>query len=431
MALAPAPALAAGQGLNMYRLYNPNSGEHFYTSNLGEARNVFGAGWRWEGVGWVAPSSGDNVYRLYNRFAGDHHYTLSTHERDVLVSKGWTYEGVGWKSGGGVSVLRQYNPNAVAGTHNFTTSTGEDSALGAAGWRREGKAWQALSTRALAIQGFWAVSSGWGSLERYWVASDAQIARDRIVSTSEGAGYTALALGDGRILRGAMDAGDWRVWLADNDGRLATGSGWRVTGDYDGGRMRRYWLESRGAYAVARAGIFDVGGALYHADGDTGYVLCGCLHEHDGSWWTSDADGVMHWQCGISNEGSDLGRAVADACRRVDSPGYGWCAAWVTNVYGEAGAGYFGGNACDMYDNWCWSNNICDLRVGMLVSVRTHSRTEAGSKWGHVGIYVGNGQVMDNVGDIRTISMVDWFNYYQPAATSGDGVRWGYAGNAA
>jgi len=40
---APAPALAAGTS-TMYRLYNPNSGEHFYTANSSERDNVVRAG---------------------------------------------------------------------------------------------------------------------------------------------------------------------------------------------------------------------------------------------------------------------------------------------------------------------------------------------------------------------------------------------------
>ena len=62
---------------DMYRLYNPNSGEHFYTANTTERDNVKKAGWKYEGIGWYAPTSGDPVYRLYNPNAGDHHYSAT------------------------------------------------------------------------------------------------------------------------------------------------------------------------------------------------------------------------------------------------------------------------------------------------------------------------------------------------------------------
>lgn len=143
------PAYADGSSANMYRLYNPNSGEHFYTSSQDEAMDVASAGWDAEGIGWVAPrTSSAPVYRLYNPNAGDHHYTLSAEERDGLVKLGWNYEGVGWYSdtANSIAVYRQYNPNAIAGAHNFTTSAEEDVQLGAAGWKREGVAWYALGT---------------------------------------------------------------------------------------------------------------------------------------------------------------------------------------------------------------------------------------------------------------------------------------------
>ncbi len=137
---------ADGQ-VDMYRMYNPNSGEHFYTAEMSERKNLVVLGWRYEGVGWIAPASSSvPVYRLYNPNAGDHHYTLDAAERDNLVSLGWNYEGIGWYSDSSmtVRVFREYNPNAVAGAHNFTTSSDEDAYLGSVGWSCEGTAWYAL-----------------------------------------------------------------------------------------------------------------------------------------------------------------------------------------------------------------------------------------------------------------------------------------------
>jgi cell wall-associated NlpC family hydrolase len=129
---------------DMYRLYNPNSGEHFYTASLTERNYLVNVGWRAEGIGWTAPSKNElMIYRLYNPNAGDHHYTLSSVERDHLVSVGWRYEGVGWYSDASktMAVYRAYNPNAVAGAHNFTTSKAEQDYLISVGWRDEGIAW--------------------------------------------------------------------------------------------------------------------------------------------------------------------------------------------------------------------------------------------------------------------------------------------------
>ena len=147
-ALFPVTALAAGTR-DMYRMYNPNSGEHFYTAEAAERNSLAAAGWKYEGVGWVAPESSDvPVYRLYS--GTDHHYTASAEERDQLVAAGWKYEGVGWYSGGDVPVYRQFNPNVNpaaptnnSGSHNYTTSAAENDQLVAAGWRAEGVGWYA------------------------------------------------------------------------------------------------------------------------------------------------------------------------------------------------------------------------------------------------------------------------------------------------
>lgn len=42
----------------MYRMYNPNSGEHFYTASLKERKTLSGIGWRYEGIGWYAIAQG-------------------------------------------------------------------------------------------------------------------------------------------------------------------------------------------------------------------------------------------------------------------------------------------------------------------------------------------------------------------------------------
>ena len=131
----------------MRRLYNPNSGEHFYTQSTKEMIGLVKAGWRYEGTGWHAPSSSSTpVYRLYNPNAGDHHYTTSAEERDQLVEEGWNDEGIGWYSDDAEStpVYRLYNPNAKAGAHHYTTSAKERDGLVKKGWQDEGVGWYAL-----------------------------------------------------------------------------------------------------------------------------------------------------------------------------------------------------------------------------------------------------------------------------------------------
>lgn len=133
-------------GVNMYRLYNHNSGEHFYTKDNYEMEFLVRAGWYYEGIGWIAATEGNPVYRLYNPNSGGHHYTLNGFEKDNLVAQGWRYEGVGWYSGGTVALHRNYNPAATIGTHNYTTNKHESNALTSQKWRYEGIAWYGLDS---------------------------------------------------------------------------------------------------------------------------------------------------------------------------------------------------------------------------------------------------------------------------------------------
>ena len=126
----------------MYRLYNPNSGEHFYTGSIEERDNLSGLGWNYEGVAWNAPTNaGTPVYRMFNPNSGDHHYTMSQQEVENLKAIGWRYEGVCWNSGGNVPQFRLYNPNADCGSHHYTSSEEERDNLVALGWNWEGIGW--------------------------------------------------------------------------------------------------------------------------------------------------------------------------------------------------------------------------------------------------------------------------------------------------
>lgn len=134
----------------MYRVYNPNSGEHFYTEDTNEKNWLVSLGWISEGIGWIAPNSSDYpVYRLYNANGGEHHYTMNKAEKDMLVKAGWKYEGIGWYSANpddksSVPLLREYNPNAFANNHNYTVNKAEHEWLVSLGWKDEGKAWYAV-----------------------------------------------------------------------------------------------------------------------------------------------------------------------------------------------------------------------------------------------------------------------------------------------
>lgn len=85
----------------IYRLCNPNNDDHHYTTNPAEKDMLVQLGWRYEGSPFYSAEKGEGlpVYRLYNPNAtgvGSHHYTSSKEERNALVGYGWNDEGIAW-----------------------------------------------------------------------------------------------------------------------------------------------------------------------------------------------------------------------------------------------------------------------------------------------------------------------------------------------
>ena len=134
--------LQGSQYSNMFRLYNPNSGEHLYTKSASERDRCSAVGWNYEGVAFRVPNTSSiPMYRLYNPNSGDHHYTTNATERDWLKGFGWVYEGVAWHGAPtGADVYRMYNPNLQVGTHHYTMSAAERDWLKGLGWIYEGVA---------------------------------------------------------------------------------------------------------------------------------------------------------------------------------------------------------------------------------------------------------------------------------------------------
>lgn len=131
----------------VFRLYNVNTGEHFYTASETEYKALQRVGWNDEGVGWyVEPGVGNPVYRVYNPNAkgGDHYYTMSKGEAEILVNLGWKWDNDGmpaFYSNGKVPLYVEYNPNAESGAHNYTTSLSENNYLLDIGWQEGNVAW--------------------------------------------------------------------------------------------------------------------------------------------------------------------------------------------------------------------------------------------------------------------------------------------------
>lgn len=118
-------------------------------------------------------------------------------------------------------------------------------------------------------------------------------------------------------------------------------------------------------------------------------------------------------------------QAIVNSAYATPTAGQGRCAAWVSNVFRNAGYGFYGGNACDMCRSWCHSSNRNELKVGMIIADVSHPGTgTAGLTYGHVGIYIGNNKVMSNEGPITVKSLDAFIRFYG----AGTGCRWGWLG---
>ena len=135
-----------------YRLYDKNRGEHVYTISATERDMLVKAGWIYEGEAFkvhsVASGDGVAIYRVYNpNNGGMHHYTTSKAEVDMLLSKGWTEGKVVFYAADketGIEVLRTYNVNSKNGEHHYTSNPVENQNLINLGWKAEGVAFYAF-----------------------------------------------------------------------------------------------------------------------------------------------------------------------------------------------------------------------------------------------------------------------------------------------
>lgn len=138
---------AASQNAPLFRLYNPYTLEHLFTSDAAERDLLASVGWIFEGIAWYVPDSGAPVYRLYNPYDDSHFYTLSTEEIDTLLPLGWQLDGVMCYSTTpeqGEPVLRLFNPYEKKNYHHYTISEDECDMLVPLGWVLEGTAWYGI-----------------------------------------------------------------------------------------------------------------------------------------------------------------------------------------------------------------------------------------------------------------------------------------------
>ena len=145
----------------------------------------------------------------------------------------------------------------------------------------------------------------------------------------------------------------------------------------------------------------------------------------------SSTESISSGSSSTSSDGTLTSKqqAIVDACNSTPTTGEGWCAAWVTDVFtnaeGTTGVTPPSGNADDMDDEYCSSTDESAIKAGMIIAV--HPSGATGNTYGHVGIYVGGGNVMHNADIVRTTALDTWINTYGPNGTyHGGTAKWGW-----
>ena len=125
---------------------------------------------------------------------------------------------------------------------------------------------------------------------------------------------------------------------------------------------------------------------------------------------------------------TDISERIVAAAKVTPWPGEGLCQAWVRAVYRNAGLGDVGyPKAVDAYHANVVSTSMDNIPIGAAVY-----GTGTGSYGaGHVGIYIGNGMVMDSQNSgIETSSLEDWvawqenYQFYVDGRTGWLGWGW-------
>lgn len=300
-----------------------------------------------------------------------------------------------------------------------------------AGWFYYGSNWYWLdpNNNGAMLLGFQTVN---GSIYYLDPDSGGALECNAWIFSQDGSAY--YACGSGAIVLTGVKDSVGAIKLNDAEGKPMVGWYWSSAA------QTWFYTDSDG---VLQHGWQLIGERWYHLDNESGVMNTGWFRDADRLWYYLMASGQMATGWNSIDNGEYFFNAagawvepersahtssqsqIVGRCYNVPSPGAGLCSEWVSEVFYPVLGSYPNGDACDMFWNWCHSRDISQLKVGMIVAVPTHTHTNAGARWGHIAIYVGNGMVMDNIGYIRTTSLAWWLNYYHTTATP----QWGWVLN--
>lgn len=300
-----------------------------------------------------------------------------------------------------------------------------------AGWFYYGSNWYWLdpNNNGAMLLGFQTVN---GSIYYLDPDSGGALECNAWIFSQDGSAYYACGSG-AIVLTGVKDSAG-AIKLNDAEGKPMVGWYWSSAA------QTWFYTDSDG---VLQHGWQLIGERWYHLDNESGVMNTGWFRDADRLWYYLMSSGQMATGWNSIDNGEYFFNAagawvepersahtssqsqIVGRCYNVPSPGVGLCSEWVSEVFYPVLGSYPNGDACDMFWNWCHSRDISQLKVGMIVAVPTHTHANAGARWGHIAIYVGNGMVMDNIGYIRTTSLAWWLNYYHTTATP----QWGWVLN--
>lgn len=300
-----------------------------------------------------------------------------------------------------------------------------------AGWFYYGSNWYWLdpNNNGAMLLGFQTVN---GSIYYLDPDSGGALECNAWIFSQDGSAY--YACGSGAIVLTGVKDSVGAIKLNDAEGKPMVGWYWSSAA------QTWFYTDSDG---VLQHGWQLIGERWYHLDNESGVMNTGWFRDADRLWYYLMASGQMATGWNSIDNGEYFFNAagawvepersahtssqsqIVGRCYNVPSPGVGLCSEWVSEVFYPVLGSYPNGDACDMFWNWCHSRDISQLKVGMIAAVPTHTHTNAGARWGHIAIYVGNGMVMDNIGYIRTTSLAWWLNYYHTTATP----QWGWVLN--
>lgn len=300
-----------------------------------------------------------------------------------------------------------------------------------AGWFYYGSNWYWLdpNNNGAMLLGFQTVN---GSIYYLDPDSGGALECNAWIFSQDGSAY--YACGSGAIVLTGVKDSVGAIKLNDAEGKPMVGWYWSSAA------QTWFYTDSDG---VLQHGWQLIGERWYHLDNESGVMNTGWFRDADRLWYYLMSSGQMATGWNSIDNGEYFFNAagawvepersahtssqsqIVGRCYNVPSLGVGLCSEWVSEVFYPVLGSYPNGDACDMFWNWCHSRDISQLKVGMIVAVPTHTHTNAGARWGHIAIYVGNGMVMDNIGYIRTTSLAWWLNYYHTTATP----QWGWVLN--